>query len=117
MIGVDPDNLDRRVRKLLPAYMTMGQTGMGEMGPDMSMPVPKNSIPMLGGQGKHDYITMGGMFTVLKVRDRLHGERDPGWYDNPPRTLASAASSAELKNDGINPEQPAQAQPGWPRNA
>ncbi len=117
MIGVDPDNLDRRVRKLLPAYMTMGQSGMADMGGDMSMPVPKNSIAMVGGPGKHDYITMGGMFTVLKVRDRLHGERDPGWYYNPTGTLASAASAAELKRDGVNPERPAPAQPGWPRNA
>ena len=46
------------------------------------------SIPMLGAKGKHDYITMGGMFTVLKVRDGLTSYDDPGWYRHPPGTLA-----------------------------
>jgi len=40
---------------------------MGEMG----MPVPRNSIPMVGMQGKHDYIDMGGLFTIVKVRENL----------------------------------------------
>ncbi|HVZ35471.1 MAG TPA: copper oxidase, partial [Polyangiaceae bacterium] len=84
-IGIDPRQLDRRMASLLPAYMTMGQTGMGDMG-DMQMPVPKNSIPMVGGAGPHGYITMGGMFTILKVRDQLSGDGDPGWYEKPPRT-------------------------------
>ena len=85
MIGVKPGNLDKKVQKLLPNYMTMGETGMGEMG-DMGMAVPKNSIPMLGARGKHDYITMGGMFTIFKVRDKLATYEDPGWYENPPGT-------------------------------
>ena len=89
VIGVEPGKLDERVRKVLPGYMTMGQTGMGDMG-DMGMPVPPNSIPMLGGKGKHDTITMGGMFTILKVREGLKGYADPGWYDAPAGTLASA---------------------------
>lgn len=40
---------------------------MGEMG----MPVPKNSIPMGGAHGPFDYITMGGMFTIVKTRRNL----------------------------------------------
>ncbi|MEO5770002.1 MAG: copper oxidase, partial [Polyangia bacterium] len=69
---------------------------------DMGMAVPPNSIPMLGGRGKHDYITMGGMFTVLKVRDRLTSNRDPGWYEAPPGTLAMLAAAGDLKRDGID---------------
>ena len=81
--------------------MTMGTTGMSEMA-EMGMPVPENSIPMLGARGKHDYITMGGMFTVLKVRDGLQELRsDPGWYENPKGTLARLASPQELSADGI----------------
>jgi len=110
LVGVDTGDLDKRVRKLLPGYMTMGQNGM-EMG-DMSMPAPANSIPMLGGPGKHDYITMGGMFTVLKVREHLGSYADPGWYQNPPGTLASAASAHDLRRDGINPDKPMPTQPG-----
>ncbi|WP_410478037.1 multicopper oxidase family protein [Myxococcus sp. MxC21-1] len=113
MIGVKPGGLDARVRTLLPGYMTMGQTGMAEMG-EMGMPVPPNSIPMLGAQGKHDYITAGGMFTVLKVRERLESYADPGWYDNPPGTLAVAATSDELRRDGIDVNAPALVDPGAP---
>ncbi len=100
-IGIDPAKLDKRVRKILPGYMTMGQTGMGDMG-DMGMPVPKNSIPMAGGTGPFDYITMGGMFTLLKVRDKVDSyEKDPGWYEHPPGTVATVADRAELARDGI----------------
>jgi hypothetical protein len=42
-------------------------------------------------EGKHDCIDMGGMFTVVKVRENLTSYDDPGWYDNPPGTLASLA--------------------------
>ena len=100
MIGVNPGSIDRKVQPLLPEYMTMGQDGMGDMA-EMGMPVPENSIPMLGGPGKHDYITMGGMFTVLKVRDGITSYEDPGWYENPPGTLASPASAADLERNGI----------------
>jgi FtsP/CotA-like multicopper oxidase with cupredoxin domain len=105
VIGVDPGDLDERVRKVVPGYMTMGQTGMGDMA-DMGMPVPSNSIPMLGGKGKHDVITMGGMFTILKVREHLKGYGDPGWYDAPAGTLATVAAADALRRDGIDPKKP-----------
>jgi len=100
MIGMEPGKLDARMQGILPSYMTMGQTGMGDMG-DMSMPVPKNSIPMVGGRGPFDYITMGGMFTLLKVREGLDGYGDPGWYQHPEHTVAGPAHSDELRRDGI----------------
>ena len=32
---------------------------------------------------------MGGMFTVVKVRDNLRSyDKDPGWYDHPGGTVA-----------------------------
>ena len=98
LIGVKPSNLDRRVSKLVPGYMQMGKDGMAGMG-EMRMPVPPNSIPMLGAPGKHGYIDMGGMFTILKVRDNLTTYDDPGWYENPPGTLASLANNDELRRD------------------
>jgi hypothetical protein len=106
MVGVEPDGLDQKVRALLPAYMTMGQDGMGDMAEHVAaghMRVPENSIPMVGGQGPHDYITMGGMFTILKVRESLPNgyDHDPGWYDNPPGTLASLAPAEVLARNGI----------------
>jgi len=109
MIGVKPSKLSAKVNRLLPGYMSMGETGMGDMA-DMGMAVPKNSIPMVGGQGKYDPITMGGMFTILKVRDKLTSYADPGWYEAPAGTLASAAASADLARDGIDVNAPPAAQ-------
>jgi FtsP/CotA-like multicopper oxidase with cupredoxin domain len=100
MIGVKPNAIDKRVQPLLPAYMTMGQSGMGDMG-EMGMPVPKNSIPMGGAHGPRGFITMGGMFTLLKVRDGLTSYADPGWYSGPKNEQSDLASEAELKRDGI----------------
>ena len=49
-----------------------------------------------------DYISMGGLFTIVKVRDRLQSyDEDPGWYQHPPGTVAAKASEAELARDGI----------------
>jgi hypothetical protein len=98
LIGVRPGKLDQRVSKLLPGYMTMGASGMADMG-EMGMPVPRNSIPMVGMQGKHDYIDMGGLFTIVKVRENLTSYDDPGWYQNPPGTLATLASNEDLQQD------------------
>ena len=58
---------------------------MGDMA-DMKMAVPKNSIPMLGGKGQFGTIDMGGMFTLVKVRDDINGYDDPGDYKFPPGT-------------------------------
>lgn len=101
MIGVKPGNSGDEIRKtLLPGYMTMGTTGMADMG-DMGMKVPPNSLPMVGGHGPFDYITMGGMFNILKVREDLTSYEDPGWYQHPPGEVASLATPEELDRDGI----------------
>lgn len=105
MLGVDARGLDEQVQALLPGYMTMGTAGMAQMA-GMEMPIPPNSIPMKGTQGRHGHIDMGGMVTVLKVRERLEGAEDPGWYENPPGTLAVPATAAELRRDGIEPPAP-----------
>ena len=99
-IGLDTRGLDTRVRSLLPGYMTMGQTGMAGMA-EMGMPVPDNSIPMKGAPGKHGHLDMGGMFTVVKVRDGITNYDDPGWYETRPDTQARVASNAEIEADGI----------------
>lgn len=98
LIGVNPAGLDKKVRKFLTGYMTMGETGMGEMGA-MGMKVPPNSLPMVGAPGKHGYIDMGGMFTIIKIRENLSGYGDPGWYENPPGTVAVTATKDELRRD------------------
>jgi len=106
MVGVKPGPSDSGTQKLVPGYMTMGQDGMGDMA-DMSMPVPPNSVPMMGAKGPFGPITMGGMFTLIKVRDRLASyDSDPGWYAHPKGTVADVASAADLARDGIQPPKP-----------
>ena len=101
LIGIDTTGLNQKMRKLVPGFMVMGQDGMGDMG-DMGMAVPPNSLPMAGGPGQYDYITMGGMFTLVKVRQELPADgSDPGWYKPPPGTRAEVAPEADLKRDGI----------------
>jgi hypothetical protein len=101
LLGVRPtDAEEERLRKAFPGYMTMGSEGMGEMS-DMKMPVPRNSIPMSGGDGPFGLIDMGGMFTVVKVREKLAGYEDPGWYDHPAGTVAARATADELRANGI----------------
>jgi FtsP/CotA-like multicopper oxidase with cupredoxin domain len=103
MVGVKPDGLDEKLRPLLPAYMTMGHTGMDTGQMAESMPMPKNTIAMKGLTGQFgDYISMGGMMTVIKVRDRLRSyDENPGWYQHPPGTVALKATDRELREDGI----------------
>lgn len=119
MIGVDTRGLDSKVRNLLPDYMTMGQDGMAGM-TEMGMAVPPNSIPMVGGIGPYDEITMGGMFTILKVRENLSNyDQDPGWYQPPPGTLATTATAEALQRSGISgdagdaPRAPMKAMKSW----
>ena len=112
MTGTRTAMLDARMRRLVPGYMSMGQSGMSEMA-TMRMPVPDNSAPMLGGQGPFGVIDMGGMMTILKVRRRLPRDGgDPGWYENPPGTVARVATEAELREAGIEPAEPAPSSPG-----
>jgi hypothetical protein len=108
MIGVDTTGLDDQIRPLLPAYMTMGESGMGNMGKHIAaghMKAPPNSIPMIGSHGPFGYIDMGGMFTILKVRPNPANYEDPGWYQHPAGTVADRAAAEELKRDGIDVER------------
>ena len=46
----------------------MGERGMADMA-EMEMPLPDNTVADDDRQGPHGPIEMGGMFTVVKVRD------------------------------------------------
>ena len=89
MIGVDQRGVAEKINKLLPDYMAMGERGMAEMG-DMEMPLPDNTLPMMTGQGPFGPLEMGGMFTVVKIREGLaRGDyKDPGWYRHPKGSIA-----------------------------
>jgi len=89
MIGVDHRGLVEKINKLVPEYMVMGERGMADMG-EMEMPLPDNTLPMMTGQGPFGPLEMGGMFTVVKIREGLaRGDyKDPGWYGHPKGTVA-----------------------------
>jgi FtsP/CotA-like multicopper oxidase with cupredoxin domain len=99
MIGANTKRLDRRMSRVVPDYMTMGTTGMGGMG-EMEMAVPPNSLPMKGAPGPFGYIDMGGMFTILKVRDDPAREAN-GWQRHAPGTVAGPADRARMQADGV----------------
>ena len=87
LIGADLSKANKQIERLLPQYMAMGQQGMHDM-TQMQMPLPKNTLPMMAGEGPYGSIGMGGMFTLLKVRERITSFEDPGWYQQPPGTSA-----------------------------
>ncbi|MFX5634240.1 hypothetical protein ABTE18_20460, partial [Acinetobacter baumannii] len=70
MIGVDQRQVSRAIRGLVPGFMPMGGAGLGEMGA-LEMPIPAKTVPMMTGDGPFGPVEMGGMFTVMKVREGL----------------------------------------------
>jgi FtsP/CotA-like multicopper oxidase with cupredoxin domain len=98
LTGANVEGLDAKIGRAVPGYMTMGHQGMGHM---MAMEQPKNSVSMRGGRGPHGPIDMGGMFTILKIRDRLQAGDEQGYYRAPEGTVAREASADELAGDGI----------------
>jgi FtsP/CotA-like multicopper oxidase with cupredoxin domain len=98
MIGVDQSDVARKITSLVPDYMVMGDKGMHDMA-EMEMPIPDNTLPMMTGAGPFGPIGMGGMFSVVKVRDDIRpGDyRDPRPYKHPAGALASeyTAETAE----------------------
>lgn len=93
MIGVSQQGVAKTFSKLVPDYMSMGETGMAEMSEMaemMPMPLPENTLPMMTGKGQFGALDMGGMFTTLKVRKEMakNDYTDPGDYPFPKETLA-----------------------------
>ncbi|WP_306535590.1 multicopper oxidase family protein [Geobacter sp.] len=90
LLGVSQQGLEERIKKLLPGYMAMGESGMAEHAEHAAhMGGPANTLPMMMGKGPFGNIEMGGMFTIIKVRNELENyDEDPGWYRHPPGTVA-----------------------------
>lgn len=93
LIGIDRKDLKQKIEHYIPNFMgLMGTNGMGEMYEmyggthKMEMLMPKNLSPF-GNPGPFGVIELGGMFTILKVREKLD-TLDPGWYQHPLGTVA-----------------------------
>ena len=132
VIGVDQEGVADEIQKQVPGYMAMGETGMHEHAlHGKHMQGPRNTLPMMGGDGPFGPIGMGGMFTMLKVHEDVprfataaeYTEQvklpdDLGWFDNPPGTVAESIHDAREAPDTSStyscPMHPdvRQAQPG-----
>lgn len=102
LTGIDKQGIEERIKQFYPNFMgLMNINGMGDMfemyGSNKKMEMgaeitfPPNLSP-IGNPGPFGVIELGGMFTVLKVRDNLTSYVDPGWYQNPPGTVAEAVN-------------------------
>lgn len=118
-LGVDQSGVEQEIRKILPGYMAMGREGMAEHQDHVDsghMTGPENTLPMMWGAGPFGNLEMGGMFTVVKVRDDLaQGDyRDPGWYRNRKGELASRVSdNPEFGNPVRRPRPPSLGGPQY----
>jgi manganese oxidase len=108
MIGVEQRDIAKKIGALVPDYMAMGAKGMADMA-SMEMALPANTLPMMTGQGPFGPIEMGGMFTLVKVREDLARSdyKDPGWYRYPTGTQAYEWTGAPLAQTSA-PIDPAQ---------
>jgi hypothetical protein len=114
LLGVDQSEIADRIRDMVPNYMAMGERGMAEHQDHVNMghmQGPPNTLPMMLGEGPYGNLEMGGMFTVVKVRNNLAAGdyRDPGWYRPPRGTLARRVS--DDPEFGSPPRRPGAAAP------
>ncbi len=124
LIGTNQKKLAQAVRRVVPDFHPMGAGGMADMGA-MEMPMPDNTLPMMTGFGQFGPIEMGGMFTVMKVRDSLAANdyRDPGPYRHPAGTVAfefKGSADEPVRQSDTNPaaDRPARSgEPGTKPNA
>lgn len=96
LIGIQTAGLEEKIRKFFPNFIgLMGIDGMGEMfemyGTKAHKPthLPPNLSP-IGNPGPYGIIELGGMFTLLKVRNSSLADSGPIWYEHPPGTTAEA---------------------------
>lgn len=99
LTGINKGDLEQRIKKYFPDFMgLMNINGMGEMFEmygsnkmkmEEKMSFPKNLSP-IGSPGPFGVIELGGMFTILKVREGLIHYADPGWYKHPKGTVAES---------------------------
>jgi FtsP/CotA-like multicopper oxidase with cupredoxin domain len=95
--GVDQTGVAERIRAISPGFLPMMRNGMAEHQEhtDGGHQGPVNTTAMMAGKGQYGNMEMGGMFTVMKVRDDVGAGdfADPGWYRHPAGTVARRISS------------------------
>jgi len=109
-IGVNKREFAKKMRRLVPDYMPMGSAGMADMG-EMEMPLPDNTLPMMTGFAQFGAVEMGGMFSVVKVREGLAANdyADPGHYAHPPGTVSYEWTGQQAQAPTAPPQRMASA--------
>jgi manganese oxidase len=102
VLAADTSKIDEKIRRLIPNYRTMGTQGMRDM-TKTGLPIPENSIPMLGYDGQFGNTVIGGMANILRVRENLTSYENTKPYNFPKCSRVRKASKKEMINDGINP--------------
>ena len=90
LIGVEQP--DEKLNSALPNYMSMGKNGMAEHQDMSAMGGPENTLPMMMGQGRFGNLEMGGMFTLVQVRNKFN--KHPPLFDGSQTQSAKRVSSA-----------------------
>lgn len=103
-IGMQSQAFNQKMQQLFPNYMMMGTKGMRDM-TKTGLPIPKNSIPMLGFKGQFGQTALGGMANILRVRKHTDHYKDPGPYIFPKGSIAAPATKADLIRDQIQVNQ------------
>jgi len=99
--------VEEKIRALVPGYTAMGETGMAEHAKHAEhMSGVSNTLPMMTGAGPFGPIEMGGMFTVVKIREDIRSYEDPGWYDYPKGTVAYKVAGPAVDEDAEEPARP-----------
>jgi hypothetical protein len=113
-IGANFKNLTKAIEGVVPDFHPMGSEGMAMMG-TMEHPLPDNTLPMMTGFGQFGPIEMGGMFTLMKVREGqgANDYGDPGSYRNPEGTVAHEVESpaGQPVHRSENPSPPGRSAP------
>jgi hypothetical protein len=102
VIGVDPSEVEKKIRALVPGYMAMGERGMSEHAEHAEpMPGLPNTLPRMTGTGPFGPIEMRGVVSVLKIRENLASyDEDPGWYEHRMGTVACRVSGPSHEPPG-----------------
>jgi hypothetical protein len=81
------------------------------------MAAPDNTLPMMTGFGQFGAMEMGGMFTVVKVREGLApGDyKDPDWYQHPQGTVAYEAQGTPPSPASAPDQAPAKGAAAQPK--
>lgn len=106
LTGIDKEGIEERIKQFYPNFLgLMNINGMGDMfemygshkrmDRDVDMEFSPNLSP-IGNPGPFGVIELGGMFTLFKVRDNLISYVDPGWYQNPPGTVAETVNVEDM---------------------